>query len=171
MSWVIWITGLPGSGKSTVADIAAGKAAGAVVVRMDELRKVVTPEPVYSEEERDYVYRALVYHAKSLYDLGHNVIIDATGNRRKWRQLARELVPVFYEVYLACPAALCRERESTRRNTRGAPEKIYEKGSAGWPVPGIHVPYEEPEKPELVIDTEKESPEEAAEKIIKMVHH
>ncbi len=169
MSWVIWITGLPGSGKSTVASSVQEKAAGAVMLRMDEMRKIVTPTPDYSDSERDHVYRALVYTAKTLYGLGHSVIIDATGNKKEWRGLARELIPDFYEVYLMCPIGICVEREQTRIDTHSAPEKIYDKGRAGWPVPGINVPYEEPERPELLIDTEKESPEKAAEKIIMMV--
>ncbi len=61
------------------------------------------------------------------------------------------------------------EREKTRIHTHAAPTRIYEKGKAGWPVPGTRVPYEEPEKPEMTVNTEEESPEEAAEKIIKMI--
>lgn len=169
MAFVIWITGLPGSGKSTVALAVKEKIPDSVILRMDELRKIVTPEPAYSDEEREHVYRALVYMAKTLHDLGHNVIIDATGNRKSWRELARELIPDYYEIYLKCPMALCMEREKTRLNTHAAPARIYEKGEAGWPVPGINVPYEEPDRPELIIDTEKESPEKAAEKIIERI--
>jgi adenylylsulfate kinase len=169
MPWVIWITGLPGSGKSTVALKVKDLMPGASVLRMDDLRKTVTPEPTYSDEEREHVYRALVYSAKLLHDHGHDVIIDATGNRKAWRQLARELIPSYMEVYLKCPVGLCIEREKTRTDTHSAPKDIYEKGKAGWPVPGMNVPYEEPERPELVINTEKESPEEAAEKIVKLI--
>ncbi|HDZ00237.1 MAG TPA: adenylyl-sulfate kinase [Nitrospirae bacterium] len=169
MAFVIWITGLPGSGKSTVALAVKEKIPDAVILRMDEFRKIVTPVPAYSDEEREHVYRALVYTAKTLYNLGHNVIIDATGNRKSWRQLARELIPDYYEIYLKCPLVLCMEREKTRLNTHAAPTGIYEKAKAGRPVPGINVPYEEPEKPELIVDTEKESPEQAAVKIIEML--
>lgn len=169
MPWVIWITGLPGSGKSTVALSVKKKFPDAVILRMDELRKIVTPEPTYSDREREYVYRSLVFMAKILHELGHNVIIDATGNKKSWRQLARRLIPDFFEVYLKCPIELCMEREKTRVDTHGAPTKIYEKGKKGWPVPGVKVPYEEPDKPEIIIDTEKESPQVAAEKIAKTI--
>jgi adenylylsulfate kinase len=169
MSWVLWITGLPGCGKSTVALKVKELLPDTAVLRMDDLRKIVTPAPTYSDEEREHVYRALVYTAKTLYEAGHNVIIDATGNRSSWRQLARELIPAYMEVYLECPVELCIEREKTRTDTHAAPKNIYEKGKAGWPVPGINVPYEAPERPELVIDTEKESPAKAAEKIVKMI--
>ncbi len=169
MSWVIWITGLPGSGKSTIALATKEKIPDAVILRIDELRKIVTPEPTYSDIEREYVYRAIVFTAKTLYALGHTVIIDATGNKKSWRELARELIPEFFEVYLQCPIELCIEREKTRIDTYAAPTKIYEKGKKGWPVPGITVPYEEPDNPEIIIDTEKESPEIAAEKIVKIL--
>ena len=169
MPWELWITGLPGCGKSTVAFKVKELLPDAAVLQMDDLRKIVTPDPTYSDEEREHVYRALVYTAKTLYDAGQNVIIDATGNRRSWRQLARQLIPAYMEVYLECPVELCIQREKTRVDTHAAPKNIYEKGKAGWPVPGIKVPYEVPEKPELIIDAEKEPPEEAAEKIVKLI--
>jgi len=170
MPWVIWVTGLPGSGKSTVAEAVKEKIPDAVILRMDELRRVITPKPTYSDIEREYVYRGLVFTAKTLYELGHDIIIDATGNRKRWRQLARKLIPDFIEVYLRCPLELCMKREKIRLDTYAAPKKIYEKGKRGWPVPGVKVPYEKPSKPEVIIDTLRESPEEAVKKIIKMLY-
>jgi adenylylsulfate kinase len=164
---VIWITGLPGSGKSTVADEIKKYHPEFVILRMDELRKVVTPEPTYSDSERDIVYRALIYLAKEIAELGHNVIIDATGNLRKWRQLARHLIPGYGEVYLKCPIELCVEREQRRTVTHEAPRNIYKKGAAGWPVPGTVVPYEEPVNPEITINTDKTSLEEMVSAVEK----
>ena len=171
MSWAIWITGLPGCGKSTVALKVKEKVPDAVILRIDELRKIVTPTPTYSGEEREYVYKALVYTAKTVYDLGRKVIIDATGNRQLWRKLARIIIPDYYEVYLKCPLELCVEREKTRTESHSAPEDIYKKGKEGWPVPGLSAPYDEPKNPELVIDTETTSPEDAAGEIIKMIEN
>ena len=166
---VIWITGLPGSGKSTLADSIKGRFPRFVILRMDEFRKIVTPEPVYSETERDLVYRALVYTAKTLSSLDHCAIIDATGNMRKWRELARQLIPDFAEIYLRCTLPVCAEREVTRSDSHAAPKNIYAKGKAGWPVPGFQVPYEEPLSPELVIDMESISMEEATAKACEFV--
>ncbi|MCX7794489.1 MAG: adenylyl-sulfate kinase [Thermodesulfovibrionales bacterium] len=169
MAKVLWLTGLPGSGKSTIADAFLKGHPEWILLRMDELRKFITPEPTYSEEERELLYRAIVYMAREFYRKGMSVLIDATANRRRWRELARKEIENFIEVYLRCPLELCIERESKRKDLHGAPEDIYKKGRAGWPVPGVTVPYEEPLKPELIIDTEKTSPEEAVALIEKII--
>ena len=169
MPYVIWVTGMPGSGKSTLSTALKERVPDAVVLRMDDLRRIVTPEPDYSDREREHVYRAIVYTAQTLYGLGHNVIIDATGNRRSWRELARREIPDFVEVFAKCRVEVCIEREKTRTERHGAPKDIYDKGGKGAPVPGVNVPYEEPEQPEIVIDTEKEKPEEAADRIVKLI--
>ncbi|MBI4689873.1 MAG: adenylyl-sulfate kinase [Nitrospirae bacterium] len=150
---VLWITGLPGSGKSTIAAGIKKTYPEFIVLRMDEFRRIVTPKPIYSDTERDIVYRSLVYLAKILAEQGHSVIIDATGNLRKWRTLARKLIPGYGEIYLKCPIEVCMERERKRLKTHKAPKGIYKKGTLGWPVPGVSVPYEEPRNPELIIDT------------------
>lgn len=169
MPWVVWITGLPGCGKSTVSLALKDRVTNTVILHADELRRFVTPQPDYSEEEREYVYRTLVFTAKLICGLGHNVIIDATGNRRRWRELARESIPIFYEVYLRCPLEICAERERRRIDSHGAPKDIYKKGEKGWPVPGVNVPYEEAQTPDIVIDTVDISPEEAAKRIAEYI--
>lgn len=157
----LWITGLPGSGKSTYAEAVKKLYPDFVLLRMDELRKVVTPEPSYSDNERDLVYRCLVYTAEMLVRHGHSVVIDATGNLRKWRDLARGIIEPYGEIYLKCPVDKCIEREAQRVETHNAPAGIYSKGKAGWPVPGMNAPYEEPQNPELVIETDKTTLPEA----------
>jgi adenylylsulfate kinase len=160
---VIWITGLPGSGKSTIANALKKLNPEFIILNMDEMRRFVTPRPTYSEVERDIVYRAIVYLSKILSDIGSNVIIDATGNLRKWRTLARKKIKRYIEVYLRCPLSICIEREEKRIKKYGAPKNIYKKASKGWPIPGISAPYEEPINPEIVIDTAKLSIKESAE--------
>ena len=156
MSRVIWITGLPGSGKSTVAEaLKTALKDDAVILRMDELRKVVTPVPTYSDEERELLYRSLVYTAKKLSDCSHTVIIDATAHLRRWRTLARNVICEYMEVYLKCSLDECRRREERRADSHQAPKSIYKKAEEGWPVPGVNVPYEEPTRPEITIDTER----------------
>jgi adenylylsulfate kinase len=166
---VVWLTGLPGSGKSTLAEGIKGLFPAFTILRLDEARKILTPEPDYSEHERELVYRSIVYTAKVLSELGHPVIIDATANRRRWRELARQLIPAFAEIYLICPLPVCEQREMTRKDTHGAPTGIYRKGAAGSPVPGVQVPYEEPPAPELVIETEREAPENALNRVRELI--
>ncbi len=168
-AWVVWITGLPGSGKSSVARALKEQVPDAEILSMDELRKRVTPDPEYSDNERELVYRCLVYAAKRLSTLGHNIIIDATANKKSWRDLARSEFTLFFEVYLKCPLEKCIHREHTRTERHAAPAGIYDKGKKGWPVPGTNVPYEEPERPELRINTETHTPEDAAKLIIGMI--
>ena len=162
----LWITGLPGSGKSTLADKIKKIYPKFIILRMDEFRKVVTPNPTYSDFERDIVYRSLVYLSKIMTEQGHNIIIDATGNLRRWRTLARRLIPKYAEIYLKCPLEVAMKRERKRTYTHKAPKGIYKKGAKGWPVPGIQAPYEEPKKPELTIETDRLSLNESV-KIIK----
>jgi adenylylsulfate kinase len=166
---VLWITGLPGSGKSVLADALREEMPELSVLRMDDLRKVATPTATYSEAERDILYRALVYMALRISDLGHDVLIDATGNLRRWRELARELIPRYAEIYLTCPLDVSREREAVRTDRRGAPPDVYKKGAEGWPVPGAGAPYEEPLHPELVLDTSKLSVDEEAREALTLL--
>jgi len=172
VSWVIWITGLPGSGKSALARATAGelRAGGdaVVVLELDEIRKVITPAPTYGDIERDVVYRALVYMAGALLSSGTPVIIDATAHRRDWRDLARRQIPRFAEVQLVCPLELCREREG-QRTTGHAPRGIYARaGTPGALVPGVDVPYELARAPELTIDTGLENASAAARRVVTL---
>ncbi len=173
MSSAIWITGLPGSGKSALARMAAAelRAAGEpiVVLELDEIREILTPEPTFTQTERDVVYRALVYMATALTAVGMPVIIDATAHRRAWRDLARRLIPRFAEVQLVCPLDVCRERERLRVGGH-APRAIYARsGRPGSVVPGVDVPYEPAVKPEMTIDTRLESPESAVRRIVAII--
>ena len=170
MAKTIWITGLPGSGKSTISEELRRRYPVFYILRMDEYRRFVTPRPTYSDEEREIAYRSLVYIAKILNEFGQDVIIDATGNMRRWRELARKTIPEYYEVYLKCSPDECNLREAKRKKRFGAPSNIYLKGKAGWPVPGVDVPYEEPLKPDVIIETDKIPVDIAADIIEKKLH-
>lgn len=171
--WCVWITGLPGSGKSVVSDallnLLSKNRIHAQLLSSDELRKILTPKPNYSLEERDQVYETLVYIAKLLSNNGTNVIIDATGNLRRYRDKARNQITKFIEVYLKCPLHICMNRETKRAETYSAPRRIYSRARQGTAptVPGIGQPYEPPLTPEISINTTKCSPEECARQILK----
>ncbi len=173
--WCVWVTGLPGSGKSVVAQALQEKLQEhniqAQILSSDALRKAVTPQPDYTEAERDMFYSALVLVARHLTERSINVIIDATGNRRRYREDARRKIPRFIEAYLRCSLEVCIERESKRGKTFQAPKGIYKRALKGVAptVPGIGAPYEEPLHPEVTVDSERLSPEECAQKIYETI--
>ncbi len=176
MMFCLWLTGVPGSGKSTIARelkaLLGETGLGVVILELDELRKVLTPEPEYTPEEREWVYRSLVLTAQLLVQHSAKcVIIDATGNRRKFRELARTLIPQFAEVYIQCPADISRSRESGRTGS-SVQKDLYgkaEKGELEGGLPGMTAPYEAPESPEVRVDSGHLTPREAALEIMEYV--
>jgi adenylylsulfate kinase len=171
--WCVWITGLPGSGKSVVSEallkLLDQEGIHAQLLSADALRQVLTPKPSYSLEERDTVYATLVYFAGLLTQNGVNVVIDATGNLRRFRDDARKRISKFIEVYLKCPMEVCMGREAKRRKTRLAPRKIYSRALKGEAptAPGIGQPYEPPANPEVTVNTAKCSPQESAMEVLQ----
>ena len=165
-SFAIWITGLPASGKSTIVSAlkpqleAMGLAVD--VLESDEVRRVITPTPTYSEAERDLFYRALVFTGQRLVAHGVTVVFDATASRRVYRDFARSVIPRFIEVAVECPLTTCIERDG---------KGTYRKGQSGesLTVPGLQSPYEAPINPDLRIDTLTTSSDDAAGQIRDLV--
>src|SRR5499426_413461 len=128
MSWALWITGLPGSGRTVIARAAAAllreRGQSVTVLELDAVRESLTPEPQYTDAERELVYRALGYMAAQLVEAGVPVIVDATAHRRAWRDAARAAIAGFAEVQHLCPLEVCQERERTRPKG-SAPQGIY----------------------------------------------
>ncbi len=179
-NWAIWITGLPGSGKSTIAKelmkLLEMNKIEFEYLSMDKLRKIFTPNPKYTEEERDFAYNQLVEMANSVFNKGKNILIDATSHRKRWREQARNSMKNFIEVYVKCPLEICMSRESKRKNDLII-QNIYKKGlqrlktrekiEGLGQIVGLDVPYEEPEDPEIIINSSELSPKQSAEKIFK----
>jgi len=102
---------------------------------------------------------------------GKNVIIDATGNRREFRDLARRLIREFAEVYVKCPLEICMAREAARRD-QFVQKDLYKRASEGalkGELPGVSAPYEEPENPEVLVTSDLLSPHESAKRIMAYV--
>jgi adenylylsulfate kinase len=174
--WCVWITGLPGSGKSVVSrtllEFLKQKSVSAQLLSTDEIRKILTPNPTFSLEERDIVYAALIYIANLLTKNGVNILIDATGNLRRYRDAARSQIIHFTEVYLDCPFDVCVQRETERKETYDAPTQIYKKAlqnKTSSTVPGVGQPYEAPLKPDVIIKTFTHTPQEAAQQIYEEI--
>jgi adenylylsulfate kinase len=157
----VWITGLPASGKSTVAAALAGelRALGvrAAVLESDQLRPILLPRGGYDDAGRDQFYRQLAAMGALLVRQGVPVIFDATANRRRYRDEARREIPRFIEVYLDCPLSVCMARD---------PKGIYRRAQQGAAanVPGLQAGYEPPPAPDVVI--REEAPADAARRIV-----
>jgi adenylylsulfate kinase len=163
-AFAVWLTGLPASGKSTIAASLRAqlndRGIDVAVLESDELRKVFTPHPRYDPEERDTFYRQMVYLGTLLTGHGVPVVFDATANRRAYRDWARQQIPKFLEVYVDCPLATCMARD---------PKGIYRQGHEGQAktVPGLQTAYEPPEKPDLVLQGDQGIPQDSARAIIR----
>lgn len=131
----------------------------------------MTPTPTYSECERTRVYATIVYVAKLLNMNNINTIIDATGNRRRYRELARQTLDKFVLAYAKCPLEICVNREQNRGVAFGAPNRIYKKGLEGKSVtvPGLNVPYEEPDNADLVLRTDRQTVGECVTMLLRFV--
>jgi adenylylsulfate kinase len=166
VSFVVWLTGLPASGKSIIAEGLREKLVSigfnCVVLEGEALRKMLTPHPTYQRDERDFFYRAVSVIAKYLYDNGLNVIIDATGHRRAYRDYARSIIEKFIEVYVYCPIDICIERDK-----KGLYKMAMDGVISG--LPGIQVKYEEPEEPDIKVDTSNEEYERAVDQILSVI--
>jgi adenylylsulfate kinase len=162
-AFAVWVTGLPASGKSTlVAALKAQLASRGVdvaVLESDAVRPVFTPNPSYSEQERETFYRQFAFVGALLARHGVPVIFDATANRRAYRELARREIPRFVEVYVDCPLETCMARD---------PKGIYRNAREGGTVPGLQARYEPPEHPGAVVHA-GESPETAARRIVALL--
>lgn len=166
-AFAVWITGLPASGKSTIAGclktLLDEQGVDVAVLESDVLRKVFSENARYRDSDRDAFYRRMIWIGVLLTRHGVPVIFDATANRRLWRDEARRQIPKFVEVFVDVPLRTCIERD---------PKGIYRSAAEGRAsnVPGMQAAYEPPENPELVIDGTREEPLDAARRIIPVLN-
>jgi adenylylsulfate kinase len=161
----IWLTGLSGSGKSTIAVaveaelVRRGKLA--YVLDGDNVRHGLNKNLGFSPADRTENIRRIAEVAKLFTDCGVLAFTSFISPYRADREAARALFAEgdFVEVYVAADVATCEGRD---------PKGLYQKARAGQ-IPeftGISAPYEEPEAPELVLDTARQSPEESVAALI-----
>lgn len=142
---VIWLTGLPASGKTTLSREIQARlghvGVTACVLDGDVMRATLAPDLGYSDAERDAFYAMLARLAAELAKQGLVVLVPATAHLRSYRKRARALAPRFLEVWVSTPVEACRKRD---------PKGLY--ASAGFGpghLPGVDIPYEEPEHAEV----------------------
>lgn len=162
---VVWLTGLPGSGKTTIARIVEktlrDHGVYTEVLDGDEVRKNLSPELGFTKQDRETHARRVVYISKLLSRNGVITLVALISPYREFRQYARDTIgQSFIEVWVKASAETCRERD---------PKGLYKKAQEGkiTNLTGPQDPYEPPLNPEMIIDTETESPQQSAERVLQ----
>lgn len=159
----VWITGLPSSGKTTLGEalVAALRKRGEVAVLLDSdaLRPFVFARDGYDPEARARFYALLAHLAHLVSAAGATAVVSATAHRRIWRTAARDLIPRFFEVYLAVGPEICAARD---------PKGLWRAAAAGeiTSLPGVGVDYEPPPAPEVIVNPEL-TPEAALDRVLR----
>ncbi|MCA8018714.1 sulfate adenylyltransferase subunit CysN [Burkholderia metallica] len=162
---IVWLTGLSGAGKSTIANLvekrlhALGK--HTYLLDGDNVRHGLNRDLGFTEADRVENIRRVAEVARLMLDAGLITLVSFISPFRAERDMARALVgpDEFVEVFVDTPLAVAEERD---------PKGLYKKARRGElkHFTGIDSPYEPPAQPELRVDTVAESPEEAAERIV-----
>ncbi|MGH6689158.1 MAG: adenylyl-sulfate kinase [Gammaproteobacteria bacterium] len=149
---VMWLTGLSGSGKTTIAAALRTKLMGrgraqVALLDGDELRAALSPELGFTKEDRQRHIGRIAYLASVLARHGVDVIVAVISPYREMRAAARAQIADFLEVFVECPLERCIERD---------PKGLYRKALAGEIArfTGVSDPYEVPEAPEVTVHTD-----------------
>lgn len=162
--FTIWFTGLPCSGKSTIAKLVEQelRRRGLKVELLDGdiVRTNLSQGLGFSKEDRDTNIRRVGFVCKLLTRNGVVAIAACISPYREVREALRREIGDFVEVYVKCPVEVC-----MKRDVKG----MYEKARTGElsNFTGISDPYEEPPNPEVVVETDKASPDQSIKKIIR----
>ena len=160
---VVWITGLPASGKTALARSLCKRlrelGLRAEALDGEELRKKLSPDLGFSKEDRRIHASRVTYISSLLARNGIIPIVAIISPYREFRATSRAEVSRFLEVYVKCSLETCK-----RRDKKG----LYEMAEKGLlkNLSGVNDPYEEPLNADVIIDSESESAELGAEKII-----
>ena len=166
----LWFTGLSGSGKSTIAytleHALVQRGRLAYVLDGDNIRHGLNSNLGFSPDDRVENIRRVSEVAKLMADAGTVVITAFISpyrmDRRRAREIALEGNAEFVEVFVNAPLEVCEARD---------PKKLYKKARAGEirQFTGIDAPYEAPEDPEIVVQTDRQSVDESVTTILEQL--
>jgi adenylyl-sulfate kinase len=164
---VVWLTGLSGAGKSTIASALEKELfqlrMHTYVLDGDNLRHGLNANLGFAPEDRAENIRRVSEVAKLMADAGTVVITSFISpyraDRARARSIALQAGAEFVEIFVDAPLAVCEERD---------PKGLYQKARAGElkGFTGIDAPYEPPEDPEITVRTDRQTPAESIEKIL-----
>lgn len=161
--FTIWLTGLSSSGKTSIANAVADllRLHGLAVEVLDSgrIRAQINRSLGFSKEEIEENTMRLAYECKMLNRNGVVAIVGSVSPYREVRDRAREQIDHFVEVYCRCPMEVL-----MKRDTKG----LYEKAQKNeiLHVAGVNAPYEEPLKPEVLLNTDYKKVDESALKVM-----
>lgn len=164
-SFILWLTGLSGSGKSTIAKLLEKKLCSmdkhAYVLDGDHIRQGLSKDLGFTEANRVENMRRVAEVAKLMIDSGQIVLVSMISPFAAERRMARELVEdgEFFEIFVDTPLHVAEQRD---------PKGLYRKARRGElkNFTGIDSPYEAPLNPEIHINTMLQTPEQAVEAIL-----
>ena len=166
--FTLWLTGLSGAGKTTVAEIVEGelreRGRRVEVLDGDIVRTNLSKGLGFSREDRNINILRIGFVANLLTRNGVAVIVSAISPYKEARDQVRRRIIDFVEVFVSCPVEVCAQRD-----VKG----LYEKAFAGEieNFTGVSDPYEPPAAPDLVLKTDEEEPRESARKVIEKLEY
>ncbi len=162
--FTVWISGLPGCGKSGIAakleEILLERGVDAERLDEGEIRQNWLPSLGFGRAEQDGLTRLLGHVCHLLTRNGAVAVAAALSPSREVRNELRSLIGRFVEVHVKCPVEICRQRDRS-----GKYEQAFQ-GSLTDFV-GVDLPYEEPLHPEIVLEPGEEDPDAGTRKIVR----